>query len=92
MGEALDGARIAMRCDNALIQVQAAAQDVGIAELACILGDECADLVRIWPDEAPSVRTAWLVVHQDLRRSARIRVVTSTIVESFRRQSRTLRG
>jgi DNA-binding transcriptional LysR family regulator len=90
MGEVLDGARVAMRCDNALIQRQAAAEDVGIAELACFLGDECADLVRIWPDEPPAVRTAWLVVHQDLRRSARIRVVTSAIVEAVRRQSRTL--
>jgi DNA-binding transcriptional LysR family regulator len=91
MGETLEGARVALRCDNPLIQLQAAAQDVGIAELACFLGDECADLVRIWPDEPPALRTAWLVVHQDLRRSARIRVVTSAIVEAFRRQSGTLR-
>jgi DNA-binding transcriptional LysR family regulator len=91
MGEALEGARVAVRCDNPLIQLQAAAQDVGIAELACFLGDECADLVRIWPDEPPALRTAWLVVHQDLRRSARIRVVTSAVVEAVRRQSRTLR-
>ncbi|MBS0420946.1 MAG: LysR family transcriptional regulator [Proteobacteria bacterium] len=91
MGEALEGARVAVRCDNPLIQVEAAAQDVGIAELACCLGDECAGLVRIWPDEPPALRTAWLVVHQDLRRSARIRVVTSAIVETFRRQSGTLR-
>jgi DNA-binding transcriptional LysR family regulator len=50
-----------------------------------------ADLVRVWPDEPPAVRTAWLVVHRDLRRSARIRVITSVIVEAFRRQSGTLR-
>ncbi len=92
MGEALQGARVAIRCDNPLIQRQAAAQEAGIAELACVLGDECAELVRVWPDEPPALRTAWLVVHQDLRRSARIRVVTSAIVEAFRRQSGTLRG
>jgi DNA-binding transcriptional LysR family regulator len=91
MGETLEGARVAVRCDSPLIQLQAAARDVGIVELACFLGDECADLVRVWPDEPPALRTAWLVVHQDLRRSARIRVVTSAIVEAFRRQSRTLR-
>jgi DNA-binding transcriptional LysR family regulator len=92
MGETLEGARVAVRCDHPLIQLQAAAQDVGIAELACFLGDECAGVARIWPDEPPALRTAWLVVHQDLRRSARIRVVTSAIVEAFRRQSGTLRG
>ncbi|MGB9330700.1 MAG: hypothetical protein WCB10_08010 [Steroidobacteraceae bacterium] len=91
MGEALEGARVAVRCDNPLVQLQAAAQDIGIAELACFLGDECADLMRIWPDEPPALRTAWSVVHQDLRRSARIRVVTSAIVEAFHRQSGTLR-
>jgi DNA-binding transcriptional LysR family regulator len=91
MGEVLEGARVAVRCDNPLIQLQAAAQDVGIAELACFLGDECGELVRIWPDEPPALRTAWLIVHQDLRRSARTRVVTSAIVEAFRRQSATLR-
>jgi DNA-binding transcriptional LysR family regulator len=91
MGETLEGARVAVRCDSPLIQRQAAAQEVGIAELACFLGDECAELVRVWPDEPPALRTVWLVVHQDLRRSARIRVVTSAIVEAFRRQSGTLR-
>jgi DNA-binding transcriptional LysR family regulator len=91
MGEVLEGARVAVRCDNPLIQLQAAAQDVGIAELACFLGDECGELVRIWRDEPPALRTAWLIVHQDLRRSARTRVVTSAIVEAFRRQSATLR-
>src|SRR5215469_3992080 len=91
MGESLQGARVAMRCDSALIQLQAATRGVGIAELVCSLGDECAELVRIWPDEPPVLRTAWLVVHQDLRRSARVRAVTSVIVEAFRRQSGTLR-
>jgi DNA-binding transcriptional LysR family regulator len=91
MGETLEGARVAVQCDSPLIQLQAAAQGVGIAELACFLGDECADLVRVWPDEPSALRTVWLVVHQDLRRSARIRVVTSAVVEAFRRQSGTLR-
>jgi DNA-binding transcriptional LysR family regulator len=91
MGEALEGARVAVRCDNPFIQRQTAAEGAGIAELACFLGDERADLVRIWPDAVPALRTAWLVVHQDLRRSVRIRVVTSAIVDAFRRQSGTLR-
>ena len=39
MGESLEGARIALRCDNPLIQLRAAANDVGIAELTCFLGD-----------------------------------------------------
>jgi hypothetical protein len=39
----------------------------------------------------PVLRTAWLVMHQDLRRSARVRIVASAIVEAFRRQGTALR-
>jgi len=92
MNESLDGARIALRCDNPLIQLQAAANGIGIAELACFLGDDRADLVRIWTDEPPALRSVWLVMHEDLRRSARIRVACSAIGDSFRRQRKILRN
>ena len=90
MGESLEGAQIALRCDNPLVQLKATANDVGIAELACFLGDSSPDLVRLWPQEAPARRTAWLIVHQDMRRSARIRAVSAAITEAFRRQRKTL--
>jgi DNA-binding transcriptional LysR family regulator len=90
LGESLDGARTALRCDSPLIQGAAAASDVGIAELACFLGDRFPDVVRVWPHEAPARRTAWLIVHEDMRRSARIRTVSAAITEAFRQQRRTL--
>jgi DNA-binding transcriptional LysR family regulator len=88
MGESLEGARIALRCDNPLIQVRAAASNMGIVEAACFLGDSSAGLVRVWPDEAPARRVAWLIVHQDMRRAARIRAVSTVITETFRRGQR----
>ena len=90
MNESLEGARIALRCNNPLIQLQAAANGIGIAELACFLADDCADLIRMWPDEPPALRSVWLVMHEDLRRSARIRVASSAIVDAFRRHRRIL--
>jgi DNA-binding transcriptional LysR family regulator len=90
LGESLDGARIALRCDNPLIQRTAAANEVGIAELACFLGDCFPDVVRVWPHEAPARRTAWLILHEDMRRSARIRAVSAAITEAFRHQRNTL--
>jgi len=86
MGEALEGARIALRCNNPLIQLKAAAAEVGIAELACVLGDSSPDVVRVWPDVAPTPRPTWLIVHQDLRRSARIKAVSTAISEAFRQR------
>jgi DNA-binding transcriptional LysR family regulator len=90
MGESLDGARIALRCDNPLIQLKIAANGAGIAELACFLGDSSPELVRVWPNEVPARRTAWLILHQHIRRSARIRTVSVAITEAFRRQRKTL--
>jgi DNA-binding transcriptional LysR family regulator len=90
IGESLDGARIALRCDNPFIQLRAAANDAGIAELTCFLGDSSPDLVRVWPHEAPTRRAAWLIVHSDMRRSARIRAVAAAVGDVFRRQRKIL--
>jgi DNA-binding transcriptional LysR family regulator len=90
MGESLEGARIALRCDNPLMQLRAVANEAGIAELACFLGDASPGLVRVWPHEPPARRTAWLIIHQDMRRSARIKAVSGAIGDAFRRQRRVL--
>lgn len=90
MGESVEAARIALRCDNPLIQLRAAVTDVGIAELACVLGDSSPGVVRVWPDAVPTHRTVWLIVHQDLRRAARIRAVSAAIGEAFRQRRRSL--
>ena len=86
------GARLALRCDSPFIQQRAAADGLGIAELTCFLGDAAPDLVRVWPQAPPAMRTAWLIVHQDLRRAARIRAVSGAIVDEFRRQRRILKA
>lgn len=86
MGESLEGARIALRCDSPIIQLRAAATEVGIAELTCFLGDSSADLVRVWPDDVPARRIVWLIVHQDMRRAARIKAVSAAIGEAFHRE------
>jgi len=91
MAEALEGARIALRCDNPFVQLKAAADEVGIAEVACFLGDASPDLVRVWPHEVPAHRPAWLIVHQDMRRSARIRAVSAAIGDAFHSQRRVLK-
>src|SRR5499433_3981047 len=90
LGEAMENARTAMQCDNPLIQMQAAGEGIGIAELACFLGDR-SDLVRVWPGEPPLLRPVWLLVHQDLRGSTRVKLVSTAIVDAFRRNAKILR-
>src|SRR5215831_15714702 len=58
--------------------------------LACFLGDQ-SELVRVWPSEPPLLRPVWLLVHQDLRGSTRVRLVSAAIVDAFGRNAKILR-
>jgi len=91
MGEALEGARIALRSNSPCVQAKAAAGGLGISELPCLIGDDYPGLMRIWPEEEPLLRSVWLITHEDLRRSAKIRVLSSIIVDAFAREARMLR-
>jgi DNA-binding transcriptional LysR family regulator len=90
LGESMENARTAMQCNNPLIQMQAAREGIGIAELACFLGDQ-SELERVWPSEPPLLRPVWLLVHQDLRGSTRVKLVSAAIVDGFRRNAEILR-
>ncbi|HKN00854.1 MAG TPA: LysR family transcriptional regulator [Candidatus Binataceae bacterium] len=91
MGESLEGARISARSNDHFVQVRAAAAGLGISELACFFVDDHPELTRVWPDQAPMLRPVWLVIHEDLRRAARVRVVASAIVAAFERETKGLR-
>jgi DNA-binding transcriptional LysR family regulator len=91
-GESLEGARIAMpTTGTAFVQIRAVEHGIGIGELPCCLADESPELVRLWPNERPAMRQVWMVIHQDLRRAARIRLVSNAIVEAFERNAAVLR-
>jgi DNA-binding transcriptional LysR family regulator len=91
-GESLDGARFAMNTTaSAFTQMAAVADGVGIADLPCCIADEHPQIERVWPKERPTMRTVWLVTHQDLRRAARIRLVSNAIGDRFERDAALLR-
>ncbi len=92
-GESLDGARFAMQTSaSAFTQMEAVANGVGIAELPCCLADEHPQIERVWPNERPTMRTVWLVTHPDLRRAAKVRVVSNAIADEFERNATVLRS
>lgn len=91
MEESLEGAMIALRSNDKTVQAQAAAEGLGICELSCIFGDEYPGLVRVWPHEEPTMRAIWMVIHEDLRRAARIRLLSTAIAEAFQRHAKLLR-
>ena len=41
--------------------------------------------------EPPLLRPVWLLVHQDLRGSTRVKLVSAAVVDAFRRNAKILR-
>jgi molybdate transport repressor ModE-like protein len=91
IGESLEGARTALRCNQQFVQLKAAADGLGIIEMACCFADGCPGIRRVWPQEPPVLKPVWLLYHEDLRRATRVREVSSAIIDAFQRKSKTLR-
>ena len=92
MGEALGGAHIVFRSNSTLALMRAVAEGFGIGFIPCYLADEDPRMVRIWPEVAPHMQKLWLIHHEDLRRTARIKLVADAIAAAMRSEARTLRG
>jgi len=87
----LGGAHTALFSNSPFVQLAAMAAGVGIGVAPCCVGDEYPGLVRLVPGEAPELRPIWMIMHRDLRRVARIRLVANAIAEAFERKRQLLR-
>jgi DNA-binding transcriptional LysR family regulator len=81
-------ARLALRtrnvvaiCADVLGQATLAANGAGIAILPCLVGDAEANLRRVSPGKTMAAQAVWVLTHPDLRGSARVRAVSSFLVE-----------
>lgn len=91
-GAALGGARVALFSNSPLVQMEAVSQGIGIGLFPCFLGDSDPALERMPQVEPPEPRTIWMIIHRDLRRSAKIRLVAGAIAETFHRNRQMLRA
>lgn len=73
-------------------QLNAIRAGIGVGVHDCFVADECSDLVRILPDTINHLMEAWLVTHNDIRRSARIRAVLDFIAAEFTKDQDRLSG
>jgi len=80
---ALEGARVVLFSNSAFVQMSAIAAGIGISVMPCFLGDDHPQLLRLWPTEPPDLHPVWMIIHRDLRRVARIRLVSTAIAETF---------
>lgn len=76
-------ARFPLRSDDTQTRIAASVAGIGLAVLPHVLASRVTGLNRVLPElEAPG-KTIWLVMHQDLRHLARVRVVLDWLAEQL---------
>jgi DNA-binding transcriptional LysR family regulator len=80
------------RLYNVAIQLEATKQGMGLGMLPCFLGDCERSLVRVSGAEPQLLFDLWVLSHEDLRATARMRVFRDFIAEAIIRQRDLLEG
>jgi DNA-binding transcriptional LysR family regulator len=91
--ENLRGAHITCRVDALPALRDAALAGLGLALLPCYLGDPASGLRRLTPKTLAEPRSAlWLLTHEDLRRTARIRATLDFLAKALASERALLEG
>lgn len=76
--------RVVAELDSSLMLATFVRGGLALGELPDYLAQRDPQLVRVWPDRCRAKPyEAWLVLHQDLAHTARVRVVVDAITEAF---------
>jgi DNA-binding transcriptional LysR family regulator len=87
----LDG-RVALRTNSIRTVLEAVRSGWGAGDLPCFLGDATPELERVFPGEEPDRLDVWLVVHADVQRTSRVRVLVDELARVFREGAELLAG
>ncbi len=79
----LDRAAFALRTDSDLAQLAAMRAGLGIGLCQVIIASRDPDLVRVLPDDFALALDLWIVMHEDLKTSARCRAVFDALAEGL---------
>ncbi len=90
LNPALDRKGFAFRTDSHPAQLAAIRAGLGIGITHIALGNRDAGLVAVLPDFILHRLETWIVMHEDLKRLARIRIVFDWLVEAFLRYAEPL--
>ncbi|PQZ68822.1 LysR family transcriptional regulator [Achromobacter sp. MYb9] len=83
-GESRAQGRVVAELDSSLMLATFVRAGLAIGELPEYLARRDPTLVRLWPERhRTKPYEAWLVLHQDLARTARVRVVVEAITSAF---------
>lgn len=90
MREHVPHARVACRVSTGTALREALRAGIGIAHLLCFIADPDPALVRLRPPEPALDTGLWLLVHEDLRATGRVRVFLDFMAEAIGRHRRRL--
>jgi DNA-binding transcriptional LysR family regulator len=79
-----------LRCTSGLHILDAVLAGIGLGVLPCFVGEEEDELVRLAGRIDRDGASLWMVMHEDLKRVPRIRIVADRLVALFDRYSREL--
>jgi DNA-binding transcriptional LysR family regulator len=75
-------AKVALRADNTDTAGQAIASGTGIGVVPCVAASARPELIPVFPRQVATA-TGWLVYHETLRDSARVRAALAVLAELF---------
>ena len=76
-------ARVALRADDITSIRTAVKEGLGLARMPCWVADTEPDLLRLNLDVEPSEWGLWVLIHADLRTTARVRVCRDFLIEAL---------
>lgn len=86
------GASIAFGSNGLLALFKAVKQGLGVAPLPLFLGDQERDLCRVIEPPAELASELWLLIHPDLRRTARVRAFVDFLTEGIEQEVDRIEG
>ena len=88
----LPGGRVALRTNSIATVLEAVRLGWGAGDLPCFVGDATRELTRAFPGEKPGWLDIWLIVHADVQRTSRVRILVDELARVFREGAILLAG
>lgn len=88
----LPGVRVALRTDSFVTIRSAAAAGMGLAVLPCYFGDTSPQLTRVTRLIDALATDVWLLTHEDLRRTARVRAFLRHMANAMQTERALIEG
>lgn len=85
-------AEVLLRCNTLLAIHEAVRQNIGVASLPCFLADADKKLQRVIAPPAELATELWLLTHQDLRQTARVKALMDFLSEALLQEKNLIEG